>query len=130
MNRLNSMTSTVSLPLSVESTTTTPTTTSSSIMSTTSSSIIIPPTTTEEEEEEEKENEEPIEAPPSYNDKSHPWAPFQFPKSLSNRTIEPREEEGKEILPDYECTLQKMSYLKVKCENSKPGVKSKSRSWK
>jgi hypothetical protein len=114
MNRLNSISSsTVSLSLS----------TTSSIISS------IPPTEEEEEQEQDEEKEKQKVVPPSYDDKSHPWT-FQFPKSFSNRMVLPREEEGKEILPEYECTVQKMSYVKVKCENSKPGIKSTSRSWK
>ncbi|KAG2211596.1 hypothetical protein INT47_008692 [Mucor saturninus] len=103
MTRFNSV-STVSLPLSD-----------------TASSLSSASTIQDEEMKQE--------APPSYDDKSHPWT-FQLPKSLLNRTILPREEEGKESLPDYECTVQRMCYVKVKCELSKPGVKSRSRSWR
>ncbi|CEP08070.1 hypothetical protein [Parasitella parasitica] len=81
------------------------------------------------EQEEAKQAQEDIDSPPCYDDPSHPWI-FQFPKSLSNRIILPREEEGNEKLPDYECTINKMSYTHVKCEFSKPGIRSKSRSWR
>ncbi|KAG2235281.1 hypothetical protein BDF21DRAFT_429252 [Thamnidium elegans] len=104
MNRHNSV-STVSLPMSI-------------ISSTLSSNSTI----------EEPEKEEEIQ-PPSYDDKSHPWT-FQLPKSLSNRIVLPREEEGKELLPDYECTVQKTFYSKVKCELSTPTLRANSRSWR
>ncbi|KAI9469971.1 MAG: hypothetical protein EXX96DRAFT_588235 [Benjaminiella poitrasii] len=102
--------SSLSLPLSVES-----------------ASSIIP---TEEEEEEEEESTIEIEPPPLYDDPSHPWT-FQFPKYLLNRIqVVPREEEGREILPEYSCSVDKIAYMHVKCELSKPDVKSKNRSWR
>lgn len=110
MNRFNSV-STVSLPISD---------TASTLSSTLSSTSSI---------EEEIKQEIIKEEPPSYDDKSHPWT-FQLPKSLLNRTILPRDEEGKESLPDYECTVQRMCYVKVKCEFIKPEIKSKNRSWR
>lgn len=67
--------------------------------------------------------------PPHYDDICHPWT-FKFPESLSHRIVLPREEEGKETLPNYECTLEKVSYLRVKCEYTKPDIKSKNRSWR
>ncbi|CAO3632137.1 unnamed protein product [Mucor hiemalis] len=67
--------------------------------------------------------------PPTYDDKSHPWN-FQMPAYLSHRVVLPREEEGKEDLPDYDCTVQKLGFIKVKCEYSLPGIRSTSRSWK
>lgn len=114
MNTSHTM-STVSLPMTITSDNT-----GSSISTT---------TTTNEAQEEEDKKEQPTLIPPCYDDESHPWT-FRFPKSLSNRIILPREEEGKEVLPDYECTVQKNSYLKVKCEFSAPGIKSIIRSWK
>lgn len=122
--RLNSFSSTVSLPTSVASTACS---TSSSLEEGAEhdSTFIIP----EEEEEEDQEQEEYKDSPPDYDDPSHPWT-FKFPKSLSNRIIIPREEEGNEKLPDYECSIDKMSYMHVKCEFSKPNVRSKNRSWK
>ncbi|EPB91087.1 hypothetical protein HMPREF1544_02156 [Mucor circinelloides 1006PhL] len=122
--RLNSFSSTVSLPTSVASTTCS---TSSSLEEGAEhdSTFIIP----EEEEAEDQEQEEYKDSPPDYDDSSHPWT-FRFPKSLSNRIIIPREEEGNEKLPDYECSIDKMSYMHVKCEFSKPNVRSKNRSWK
>lgn len=74
-------------------------------------------------------NQKEQDSPPSYEDPSHPWI-FQFPPSLMNRIVMPREEEGKEVLPDYECTVDRMAYMQVKCEFSFPGIKSKNRSWK
>lgn len=74
--------------------------------------------------QEEQEN-----VPPSYEDPSHPWM-FQFPPSLKHRIVIPREEEGKEVLPDYECTVDRMMSMQVKCEFSSPGTKSKNRSWR
>ncbi|CEG74096.1 hypothetical protein RMATCC62417_09362 [Rhizopus microsporus] len=67
--------------------------------------------------------------PPSYDDKSHPWA-FQFPKLMTSRVIHPREEEGREELPDYECTVEKLGSAYVKCEMTEPGVRSTNRSWR
>ncbi|KAI9273696.1 hypothetical protein BY458DRAFT_507917 [Sporodiniella umbellata] len=67
--------------------------------------------------------------PPTYDDKSHPWA-FQFPKSMINRDIQPREEEGEEKLPDYECTLERTAGTYVKCEWLQPEVRSKKRIWR
>lgn len=98
--------------------------------------------TREEEEEQEQEDIDKAVAkstsahedlgaltPPTYDDKSHPWN-FQFPAYLSNRVVLPREEEGKEDLPDYDCTVNKLGFIKVKCEYSAPGVRSTSRSWR
>ncbi|KAK4519910.1 uncharacterized protein ATC70_010154 [Mucor velutinosus] len=129
--RLNSFSSTVSLPLSVASTACS---SNSSIEGEdeeeetqhVSTTLIIPE---EDEEEESQEQEEHKDSPPDYDDPSHPWI-FKFPKSLSSRVIIPREEEGNEKLPDYECSIDKMSYMHVKCEFSKPNVRSKNRSWK
>ncbi|KAI9246138.1 hypothetical protein BY458DRAFT_484692 [Sporodiniella umbellata] len=67
--------------------------------------------------------------PPSYDDKSHPWA-FQFPNSMSDRIVLPREEEGFEKLPNYVCTLEKIAPAYVKCEQTKPGVRSTNRPWR
>ncbi|GAN06078.1 hypothetical protein MAM1_0111d05555 [Mucor ambiguus] len=126
--RLNSFSSTVSLPLSVTSTTCS---SNSSIeeeeTERDATTLIIPEE--EEEEEESQEQGEYKDAPPDYDDPSHPWI-FKFPKSLSDRVVTPREEEGSEKLPDYECSIDKMSYMHVKCEFSKPNVRSKNRSWK
>lgn len=67
--------------------------------------------------------------PPSYDDKSHPWA-FQFPNSMNDRVVLPREEEGCEKLPDYLCTLEKIAPAYVKCELTKPEVRSTNRPWR
>ncbi|KAI8067670.1 uncharacterized protein B0P05DRAFT_552489 [Gilbertella persicaria] len=109
-NRQGSI-STASIALSVASTTFS---TESSIAE---STITIP-----EEEEEAL-------PPPHYEDPSHPWV-FNFPKSYANRVILPREEEGREVLPQYSCEIDKTLYIHVKCEFSQPNVKSKNRSWK
>lgn len=128
--RLNSFSSTVSLPLSVASTTC-----SSSLSiedddeTEHATTLIIPEEDEEELQEQGQEQEEYKDAPPDYDDPSHPWI-FKFPKSLSNRIIIPREEEGNEKLPDYDCSIDKMSYMHVKCEFSKPNVRSRNRSWK
>ncbi|KAI8084965.1 uncharacterized protein BX664DRAFT_338208 [Halteromyces radiatus] len=45
-------------------------------------------------------------------------------------TIEKREEEGKEDLPPYECTVYKMGYMMIKTELEGPTKKSKKRSWR
>ncbi|KAI9313168.1 hypothetical protein BX666DRAFT_1980349 [Dichotomocladium elegans] len=42
----------------------------------------------------------------------------------------PREEEGNEVLPPYECTVYKMGYLLAKCEMEGPGRMSHRRSWR
>ncbi|KAI8646336.1 hypothetical protein BD408DRAFT_410578 [Parasitella parasitica] len=78
---------------------------------------------------EAKQTHENIDPPPCYDDPSHSWT-FQFPKPLASRVIIPREEEGNEKLPEYECTINKTSYTRVKCEYSKPGIRSKDRSWR
>ncbi|KAG2195664.1 hypothetical protein INT47_002903 [Mucor saturninus] len=44
--------------------------------------------------------------------------------------IFPREEEGKEELPAYSCTVFKMGYVHVKKEFDTPGVKSRYRGWR
>ncbi|KAI8098016.1 uncharacterized protein B0P05DRAFT_461341 [Gilbertella persicaria] len=44
--------------------------------------------------------------------------------------IIPREEEGKEELPGYTCTVFKMGYVHVKREFDAPNVKSKWRTWR
>lgn len=75
----------------------------------------------EEEEEEEKEEKDLMTEPPKYEDCVHPY--------LSKYMITPREEEGNEILPEYSCTIEKTSYLQVKCEYSLPNIKSPYRSW-
>ncbi|KAI7899341.1 uncharacterized protein BX663DRAFT_521372 [Cokeromyces recurvatus] len=76
------------------------------------------------------EQEVTVAPPPSYDDPLHPWA-LQIPNYLLNRIhVIPREEEGKEILPEYSCSVDKMTYMHVKCEFSKPNIRSKNRSWK
>ncbi|KAI8977569.1 hypothetical protein BDF20DRAFT_913886 [Mycotypha africana] len=73
--------------------------------------------------------------PPFYDDPSHPWA-FSFSGSVTHsRTTTtslsfPPIEEGNEILPEYECTLNKVACLNVKCEYIKSNLKAKQRSWK
>lgn len=44
--------------------------------------------------------------------------------------IIPREEEGKEMLPGYHCSVHIEGYLPRKMEFSSPGVQAKDRSWK
>lgn len=44
--------------------------------------------------------------------------------------IFPREEEGKEELPAYSCTVFKMGYVNVKKELESPGIKSRYRGWR
>ncbi|RUS14477.1 hypothetical protein BC937DRAFT_93766 [Endogone sp. FLAS-F59071] len=44
--------------------------------------------------------------------------------------IEARPEEGREVLPPYECTVDLAGYLFVKREFDRPGEKAKDRSWK
>lgn len=44
--------------------------------------------------------------------------------------ITPREEEGRETLPDYMCTVHIEGYLPRKMEFSAPGVQAKDRSWR
>ncbi|KAL9537150.1 hypothetical protein MBANPS3_012033 [Mucor bainieri] len=131
--RLNSFSSTVSLPLSVTSTTCSSNSSIEEEEEETehdTTTLIIPEEDEDEAEEEGiQEQGEYKDAPPDYDDPIHPWI-FKFPKSLSNRTIIPREDEGNEKLPDYECSIDKMSYMHVKCEFSQPNVRSKNRSWK
>ncbi|KAL0094498.1 hypothetical protein F4703DRAFT_1727425 [Phycomyces blakesleeanus] len=67
--------------------------------------------------------------PPHYDDPIHPWTSI-FPAYLSQRTVEPREEEGREVLPEYECTIFKMGFVRVKREMERPKVESKDRAWK
>ncbi|KAI8069965.1 hypothetical protein BC940DRAFT_236129 [Gongronella butleri] len=43
--------------------------------------------------------------------------------------ILPREEEGREELPAYQCTVYKMGHVYVKKERDAPGVRSRWRSW-
>ena len=103
-----------------------------SLPNTITSNDTIEPTPFEQLEEQQEEEHMTVDSkdePPCYDDKTHPWT-FQMPKSLAHRIILPREEEGKESLPDYECTVQKINYVKMKCEFSSPGVKSSCRSWK
>ncbi|KAI8889294.1 hypothetical protein K501DRAFT_239179 [Backusella circina FSU 941] len=69
------------------------------------------------------------ELPPIYDDKSHPWV-YSLPSYLAERSVVPREEEGYEILPDYDCTIDQTFYTYVKCEFSQPNIKAKSRSWR
>ncbi|KAE8267310.1 hypothetical protein A4X09_0g5037 [Tilletia walkeri] len=47
-----------------------------------------------------------------------------------NQTIMPREEEGKERLPTYKCSVHIEGYLSRKLEFSAPNVQAKDRSWK
>ncbi|KAI7862543.1 hypothetical protein BDF14DRAFT_1854396 [Spinellus fusiger] len=67
--------------------------------------------------------------PPHYDDPSHAWT-STLPAYLLQRNIEPREEEGRESLPEYECTVHKMGYGIVKREMEHPNVIAKDRSWK
>ncbi|CAO3594667.1 unnamed protein product [Absidia cylindrospora] len=45
-------------------------------------------------------------------------------------TVERREEEGKEDLPPYECTVYKMGFMMIKNELDGPNKKSRRRSWR
>ncbi|KAF7726101.1 hypothetical protein EC973_009076 [Apophysomyces ossiformis] len=76
-----------------------------------------------------REEQPPSDKPPKYDDPRHPWY-TALPSYLSSRTIQPREEEGKEALPPYECTVYKMGYIKVKRERDLPQIESRDRSWK
>ncbi|KAI8879611.1 hypothetical protein K501DRAFT_335956 [Backusella circina FSU 941] len=68
--------------------------------------------------------------PPAYDDKVHPWA-FELPNYLKSRKVYPREEEGNEIIPDYQCTVQKTELaINIKCEKVKRDIKAKDRSWR
>ena len=44
--------------------------------------------------------------------------------------IIPREEEGREELPPYKCTVYKMGHVYIKRELDEPGVRSRWRSWR
>lgn len=59
--------------------------------------------------------------PPSYSD--------GLPLTLICKTVCPREEEGRESLPDYDCSIQCEGYLVRKMEYISPGVMAKDRSW-
>jgi hypothetical protein len=68
--------------------------------------------------------------PPAYDDKAHPWA-FELPNYLKSRKVYPREEEGNEIIPDYQCTVQKTELsMNIKCEKTNHDFKAKDRSWR
>lgn len=64
--------------------------------------------------------------PPEYS-----W-PSVYGKRLDKcrSMIFPREEEGKEELPGYSCTVFKMGYVNVKKELESPGTKSRYRGWR
>lgn len=66
--------------------------------------------------------------PPDYAS----WPPSIYGKRLDRcrSMIFPREEEGKEELPPYTCTVFKMGYVYVKKEYDTPGVKSRYRGWR
>ncbi|RCI01862.1 hypothetical protein CU098_012103 [Rhizopus stolonifer] len=49
---------------------------------------------------------------------------------MNDRVVLPREEEGCEKLPDYLCTLEKIAPAYVKCELTKPEVRSTNRPWR
>ncbi|ORZ12341.1 hypothetical protein BCR42DRAFT_493710 [Absidia repens] len=81
--------------------------------------------------------------PPCYSDKESFYASAinsQLPQMKYNDydriknqryySVEKREEEGKEELPPYECTISKMGYMMVKNELDGPDEKSKRRSWR
>ncbi|KAI7868632.1 hypothetical protein BDF14DRAFT_1880882 [Spinellus fusiger] len=42
----------------------------------------------------------------------------------------PYEDEGREELPGYSCTVQKMGYVNIKCEKRCPTIKSRLRPWR
>jgi hypothetical protein len=48
----------------------------------------------------------------------------------SKSMIFPREEEGREELPAYSCTVYKMGYVSIKKEYDAPNIKSKWRTWR
>lgn len=52
-----------------------------------------------------------------------------IPGGIEQKII-PREEEGKESLPNYHCSVHIEGYLPRKMEFSSPGVQAKDRSWK
>ncbi|KAI8366091.1 uncharacterized protein BYT42DRAFT_472334, partial [Radiomyces spectabilis] len=66
--------------------------------------------------------------PPAYDDPIHPWND-KLPAHWTSWKVEPREEEGQEKLPPYECTVYKMGFVKLKRELKRPGVLSGHRSW-
>ncbi|KAG0986880.1 hypothetical protein G6F29_002933 [Rhizopus arrhizus] len=49
---------------------------------------------------------------------------------MNDRIVLPREEEGFEMLPKYECTLEKIAPVYVKCEQIRPEVRSTNRAWR
>jgi hypothetical protein len=64
--------------------------------------------------------------PPDYNSASI----FGRRLDRSRSMIIPREEEGREELPDYTCTVFKMGYVYVKKELDAPNKKSRYRAWR
>ncbi|KAG0166009.1 hypothetical protein DFQ28_007771 [Apophysomyces sp. BC1034] len=64
-------------------------------------------------------------APPDYHDTA---LMKRWEKCRS--CIIPREEEGREELPPYQCTVYKMGYVSMKRELDAPGVRSRWRPWR
>jgi hypothetical protein len=64
--------------------------------------------------------------PPDYNSASI----FGRRLDRSRSMIIPREEEGREELPGYSCTVYKMGYVYVKKELDAPNKKSRYRAWR
>ncbi|CAO3616802.1 unnamed protein product [Cunninghamella blakesleeana] len=68
----------------------------------------------------------PLLPPPCYFDD----VVLKIPTNPKHPKIEPREEEGKEDLPPYECTVYKMDYMFIKHEFESPTKKAKNRTWR
>lgn len=66
--------------------------------------------------------------PPDYDHHQDIFLTRRLDKSKS--MIFPREEEGKEELPAYSCTVHKMGYVNIKREFDAPDIKSKWRAWR
>ncbi|CAO3589390.1 unnamed protein product [Absidia cylindrospora] len=117
-----------------------PNTASSDFQFSSTTSLALPShnTTTDDDNDGTK-----LSPPPCYSDKDNSYASTinsQLPQmtygdhdKIKNQryySVEQREEEGKEELPPYECTIYKMGYMMVKNELDGPDKKSKTRSWR
>ncbi|ORX46550.1 PH domain-like protein [Hesseltinella vesiculosa] len=65
----------------------------------------------------------PLASPPPSYSTTRRW------EKCRSCVILPREEEGREELPAYQCTVYKMGHVFVKKERDAPGVRSRWRSW-
>ncbi|KAF7730294.1 hypothetical protein EC973_002538 [Apophysomyces ossiformis] len=77
------------------------------------------------EEEGEDTDHPSAYAPPDYHDTA---LMKRWEKCRS--CVIPREEEGREELPPYQCTVYKMGYVFIKREMDAPGIRSRWRSWR